>query len=45
MAGIAEVALDGHRQQQAKKKRGRYAVQIRLSGLEKPKIGILRAGG
>jgi len=45
MTGIAEEALDGHRQQQTKKNRRGHAVQIRPSGLEKPKIGILRAGG
>jgi hypothetical protein len=45
MTGIAEEALDGHRQQQTKKNRRRHAVQIRPSGLEKPKIGILPAFG
>src|SRR5579859_265133 len=43
MAGIAEEALDGHGQQQAKEERRRDTVQIRLSGLEKSKIGVLHA--
>jgi hypothetical protein len=42
---IAEEALDRHRQQQAEKNRRRYAVQIRASGLEMPKIRILRVRG
>jgi hypothetical protein len=42
---IAEEALDRHRQQQAEKNRRGYAAQVRPSGLEMPKIRILRVRG